>query len=1251
MRNYNSLISAIETELDTYKKRKVELLDTRLETIDCILNKISEMEIDIIPQKHSEYSLEQLDKEFIALQELYIEGYISENEFQQRALMLEIVLRTSGVYSIPHVDYRNKILSVSVSSYHSDKSQEKNQNIRIFLSSTFRDMQVERENIIHNTFPMLRKHCSERGLFLTGIDLRWGITNEQSQSGNTLNLCLREIDRCRPYFVCLLGNRYGWSQNRDNSDKLFSKTMEHAIPYFPFVKYYTDRSITELEVRHAVLNDTASRTAKKSLFYIKNGSSDNPKLDQLKREILSSSLSVKKYSDPRRVADLIFNDIKKSIDTDYPVKSKLTQVESQRMAHIGFEELRSKVYIGNQDYFNRIQSKINSTNRSPLIITGVSGTGKSSLVCNWVKYFRDNNPSRTILSHYIGCNPQSTDLGYMLRRIFMELKEAMGITRSIPSDLKDMVEAFPEWLGEASFKGGLVLVIDAINQLELKNNAHSLQWLPLQFPKDVHVIISSLPQTQTTNVLHSRGWDFMTVHPLRNVEVAQIITQYMSQYGKVLDQEQIKLILASIQCKNALFLRTLLEEIRLFGVYEEVTVRLKHYLQAENPSKLFQLCFERIQETYDPENSGILSGILTLIWVSRSGLSENELLSALNLTQAKWSPISLSLENSLISRSGYFTFFHDYMRSAIKDMYIDPVTEKQVRESLVLYMENNISNGNRFEEHRAMHEIPYQYQRMNNYEKLASFITDISNFKVLFLEESFKFDFYEYWRYCSNNTNLSMGEILSHNAKEYGNNITEGNINDYVELLCTIGQFFQENSLYKLAEDMFSTALDEVQQYSSDIYLSGHVYGKLGYLLRMKGDYQNSEPAYLKSLGILRRCHLEKTAEYASITNGLAILYRHKANYKQAKVLYTEALDMRKKLFGNIHTEVAQSYNSLGCLNQDMGNFTIAEDYLRLAIMQRESLLGISHPDVAMSLTNLGGLFSTCGKYNEAKEIYNRAMSIYKNIFGEKHHGVTQVYNSLAGIACDLGDYKESERLFKKAIDIIADILGEKHPDYALSLNDLASCYVQQGKLREAEPIYRKAMNLRASTIGVYHPDYAQTIYNLGSLLSEQGKFEEAEQYLNEALEINEKVFGPNHSEVGEVLKNIAGLYQRKQEFNRAIPYYNRSLDIFLESFSENHPVIGMLLNDMAILQFQCKNWIKCESLYKRSLSTYRTAFGNHHPEVAQAIINIAQYYIHRNQIEEAKEKLSEAASIYVNLEGANSTKHQECARLLETCK
>jgi hypothetical protein len=84
--------------------------------------------------------------------------------------------------------------------------------IRVFISSTFRDMHAERDHLVTVVFPELRKRVEQLGLGFFDVDLRWGVP-EQDANGETANsweYCKRWIDRVEPFFVNILGQRYGW---------------------------------------------------------------------------------------------------------------------------------------------------------------------------------------------------------------------------------------------------------------------------------------------------------------------------------------------------------------------------------------------------------------------------------------------------------------------------------------------------------------------------------------------------------------------------------------------------------------------------------------------------------------------------------------------------------------------------------------------------------------------------------------------------------------------------------------------------------------------------------------------------------------------------------------------------------------------------------------------------------------------------------------------------------------------------------
>ena len=91
----------------------------------------------------------------------------------------------------------------------------KTPTFRVFVSSTFEDLQTEREALRSMVFPKLRVYCERNGARFQAVDLRWGVREESSLDHQTVEICLREIRRSqslgtKPNFLILLGSRYGW---------------------------------------------------------------------------------------------------------------------------------------------------------------------------------------------------------------------------------------------------------------------------------------------------------------------------------------------------------------------------------------------------------------------------------------------------------------------------------------------------------------------------------------------------------------------------------------------------------------------------------------------------------------------------------------------------------------------------------------------------------------------------------------------------------------------------------------------------------------------------------------------------------------------------------------------------------------------------------------------------------------------------------------------------------------------------------
>ena len=150
----------------------------------------------------------------------------------------------------------------------------------IFISSSFIDMHAERDYLIKKVFPELEEWCEKHKIHLSNIDLRWGVPEDVSNNNSTIEKCLLNIDKSRPFFLCFLAQRRGWIPdfNKDISEDTFKRYEQ--------IKEYN----TEMEIEHALLsplkdfldgNDTT--LIEHSLFFVRDKSSLNDITDAQKR--------------------------------------------------------------------------------------------------------------------------------------------------------------------------------------------------------------------------------------------------------------------------------------------------------------------------------------------------------------------------------------------------------------------------------------------------------------------------------------------------------------------------------------------------------------------------------------------------------------------------------------------------------------------------------------------------------------------------------------------------------------------------------------------------------------------------------------------------------------------------------------------------------------------------------------------------------------------------------------------------------
>eukprot|EP01138_Halocafeteria_seosinensis_P010237 gb/GECG01010455.1/.p1 GENE.gb/GECG01010455.1/~~gb/GECG01010455.1/.p1 ORF type:complete len:2817 (+),score=410.58 gb/GECG01010455.1/:1-8451(+) len=626
--------------------------------------------------------------------------------------------------------------------------------VRVFISSTFNDMHGERDALTRVVFPALNNKAKSRRVRVVPVDLRWGLTSEDtSDSGlGALEHCLLEIDNSRPFFVVLRGERYGWiPPNYRVSDR----------PQFDWIKHFEPgHSITAVEIYHgflrkpftpvhalcyerdsAFIDDVPTEKERKIFaFDYPNNPEVKERRDKLINDIRNHQYA-KSRSYPAQYGGMdeegkalvtgleefermIMEDLWEAIKQEFPPPPPPpSELALERSYHNHFVEERSRQFIGRKALMNELEQVANSsfnTDSLPFIVVGAPGSGKTSLVTSFAKYFGELHPRVFVLVHVVSASPTSTDIRETLLRLCRELVARFEIEdlNTDSDDYQTVKENFAlllERAGHAAMnaKTHILLVLDAINQFNPFYGAHTMDWLPAYMPAGVRAILSTTPDAQCLTALQKRDPKppQLDVPPLEFSERCDIVRNALAEYRKKLLPTQMNLLMEKSESHKPLYLLTVCEELRLqaqYGVEGSGVDRKIKQLPGEIPT-LLDVVLERVERdlstwaqststeitpahsVFSPDTGEdmtsqldnghlIVRDALTLLECSRHGLRENELLELLappgksQLPPVVWARLYRSLELYLRplgeEDEGMLGFFHQQMMIAVRRRYL-----------------------------------------------------------------------------------------------------------------------------------------------------------------------------------------------------------------------------------------------------------------------------------------------------------------------------------------------------------------------------------------------------------------------------------------------------------------------------------------------------------------------------------------------------------------------------------------------------
>ncbi|XP_064629063.1 TPR repeat-containing protein DDB_G0287407-like isoform X2 [Lineus longissimus] len=529
--------------------------------------------------------------------------------------------------------------------------------VRVFVSSTFKDFHHEREILVKEIFPDLRVWCQKRRIHLVECDLRWGIPKD-STSELTLRTCLGEIDRCyadnvKPFFLNMTSERIGWIP-------LPGEIPQNLVDEYQWV---FGLSVTEMEIVHGAYrkdnpnsifmlrDDTFLETvpAKHRNVFMDENPIAAEKISVLRNMLESRfppnrlvrygcmyqgfSANKIQLTLDTNFRNRIFEFFKERISIQYPLDEGTANDPYfiSKEAHDSFMKQRCQNVFGRTEILEKISDYIDAPDTDvPMLILGGPGTGKSSIMAK----VADDTVDRALKNripgggktgwhvfyHFVGAVPGSTDLEMLLKRMMKEidvLNEA-----NMPTDLEATAQFCCSILANTNTKP-VVILIDALNQLDENPIAQVMTWLPRKLAPNVRIIMSMINETPQHVNLKARESKAKEIYapPLDLKTRKEIVTEYLGMYNKRLDLDQMIGFLGKESSANPLWLSIACEELRMHGDYKGILDKINSF-----PDDLLDLLSQVLSRLENEQGGKLITATLCLLEVSTKGLLEGELL-------------------------------------------------------------------------------------------------------------------------------------------------------------------------------------------------------------------------------------------------------------------------------------------------------------------------------------------------------------------------------------------------------------------------------------------------------------------------------------------------------------------------------------------------------------------------------------------------------------------------------------------------
>ena len=967
--------------------------------------------------------------------------------------------------------------------------------IRVFISSTFVDMKQERDILVSTVFPKLRRKAAERNVSLIDVDLRWGVTESESKERKVIDICIDEIERSHPFFVGLLGDRYGWAP-AESSDSDWSTVVSDKNKWVADL-IRQGKSITEIEIMHGVLN---AENQVHGCFFVKSCDEEgiDPRQKKLRTTVAEQTkLPVYTYAEPSELCDILERDFENLLDELYPIDDCDNfgiQVEIQNNFICSLTEYYTPVPAVTELY-----EKCKSKN-GHVLLKGRTGMGKSTCMAQIVKELMVRDDC-DVIAYFAGSNIHNTTFESAIDWISKSLSRLYGV------DIPDVgiMDRLKTMVPKISFTKPLFIFLDGVNQYQYQvKDVGNFTWWP-DWPSDVVCTFSSTDSDPIIKELAPMCTHVVTVRQMLIDQRLKLIERYMSPYRKSLNDHQYSLLLADTPLiNNTHMFATLLDEVRRYGSYDSLDCFIQGLVSCEDALHFYDMLFDNQQDMFN--NADELADVLSLIALSERGLPESDLLSISRLSRLALSRILISNQKSLSIRSGRVMISHQIFLDAVTERYLkDEDFVQNQREKIVMhYADDEAGNGKTAE---SVSEMCYQYYMLGYYDELYELMAEPWVFEK-FADSGHTFTYARYWNqllledpYRYDPRAIVNGALL--NLVGSGDDVLglvrEPMLSLYIPgWLKVIDTFLVDMQQPRYAEDILRLVIKLINGIQSDDMdeYRRRAFNYLALCKRHVEDWNGALKVYLEML----ECYQVESQDPIIQNIGEVLLSIYEATKKTEYLQKAEAV-LDSVLQARVENCLPSQWQEVAVAYANYASALHHTDPDKAALMHEKALemyrskMGYNSFDVAVEYNNMA--LELVGLDPEKSlEYAEEALAIFENIDKDSIYSL-QAHHVVAAILCELGNNERAVKELKYVLENKAYLIADPDEVYD-ARNRLMTC---QYALKDYEGAVATGME-QVRNMSQDDPRLITILGNIGKFYISMTNLDKSVEYYRKAISL-----------------------------------------------------------------------------------------------------------------------------------------------------